>query len=257
LSEIHPTAIVHPNARIADNVRIGPFTIIKENVEIEEGVEIHSHVLIADGARIGKNCQIHHGAVISSIPQDLKFSGEETTFEIGENTVIREYCDLNRGTIESGKSCIGSNCFLMAYCHVAHDCIIGDRVILANGVQLGGHVIIHDWTIIGGLVPIHQFCTVGEHVLVGGGFRVTQDVPPYILAAGEPLGFKGLNLIGLKRRNFSKDTLRVLRNCYRFLYHSKLNRSQAMEKIRSEIEVIPEIQKVLDFFEKSDRGVIR
>lgn len=254
---IHPTAIVHPKARLADHVTVGSFSIIEEDVEIGEGTRIDSHVLIANGARIGKNCQIYHGAVISTVPQDLKFGGEKTFLEIGDNTIIREYCDLNRGTKHRGKSVLGSNCLLMAYVHVAHDCFVGDRVILANGVQLGGHVTIEEYVTIGGMVPVHQFCRIGKHAFVGGGFRVVQDVPPYILAAGEPLTYKGLNIIGLRRRNFPQETIALLRKCYRFLYQAKLNTSQAIEKIRAELELTPEIQTVLEFIEKSERGFIR
>lgn len=254
---IHPTAIVHPKARLGDGVTVGPFSVIEENVEIGENTRIDSHVLIANGARIGKNCHLHHGAVISTIPQDLKFAGEETFLEIGDNTIVREYCDLNRGTKERGKSVIGANCLLMAYVHVAHDCIVGNNVILANGVQLAGHVTIEDFVTIGGMVPVHQFCRIGKHAFVGGGFRVVQDVPPYILAAGEPLAYKGLNIIGLRRRGFPQETIALLRKCYRFLYQAKLNTSQAVEKIRSELEPTPEIQAILEFIEKSERGFIR
>jgi UDP-N-acetylglucosamine acyltransferase len=257
LSNIHPTAIVNPKARIADDATIGPFSIIQGDVEIGAGTQIHSHALIADGARIGKNCQVHHGTVVSTLPQDLKFAGEETELVIGDNTVIREFCDLNRGTNNRGMSKIGKNCFLMAYTHVAHDCFVGDRVILANGVQLAGHVTIEDWVTVGGLVPVHQFCTIGQHSFIGGGFRVVQDVPPFILAAGEPLAFKGLNIIGLKRREFTPETIAQLRKCYRMLYMSKLNTSQALEKIRVEVTLIPEVQAVIQFIEKTERGFIR
>jgi len=257
LPNIHPTAVVDPGAELAEDVTVGPFSVIEGDVQIGKGSRIHSHVLAARGTRIGKNCRIHHGSAVATIPQDLKFSGEKTTLEIGDNSVIREFCDLNRGTEHREKTRIGKNCFLMAYTHVAHDCWIGDHVILANGVQLGGHVTIEDWVIIGGLVPVHQFCSVGQHAFIGGNFRVVQDVPPYILAAGEPLMYKGLNVVGLKRRGFSKETVGLLRKCYRIIYRSRLNTSQALHRIRSEIDVIPEIQAVLAFFEKSERGVIR
>lgn len=257
MPQIHQTAIIDPKAEIADNVSIGPFTIVKGNVTIDEGTEIHAHALIDNGARIGKNCKIHHGAVISSIPQDLKFEGEETTLEIGDHTEIREYCDLNRGTKDHWKTTIGSNCFLMAYSHVAHDCTIGDRVILANAVQIAGHVTIEDWVILGGMVPVHQFVKIGKHVIIGGGYRVVQDVPPFIMAAGDPIAYKGINLVGLKRRGFSLETTNALKKFYRILFRSKLNLSQAMQKIQDEMEVIPEIQDALDFIHKSERGIIR
>lgn len=253
---IHPTAAVDTKARLAEDVSVGPFSIIEGDVEIGKGSQIHSHVLVANGARIGENCQVHHGTAISTIPQDLKFSGENTTLEIGDNTIVREFCDLNRGTKHRGKSAIGKECFLMAYAHVAHDCLIGDHVIIANGVQLAGHVTIEDWVIIGGLVAVHQFCSVGQHAFIGGGFRAVQDVPPYILAASEPLTYKGLNAIGLKRRGFSSETIGALRKCYRIIYRSRLNTRHALEKIKSEMEMIPEIRAVIAFIEKSERGII-
>ena len=256
MSDIHPSAIVHSGASLAGDVSVGPFSIIEDDVEIGEGSQIHSHVLVAGGARIGKNCQIHHGTVISTLPQDLKFSGEKTILQIGDDTIIREFCSLNRGTKDRGSTQIGENCFLMAYTHIAHDCWVGDHVILANGVQLAGHVTIEDWVIIGGLVPVHQFCRIGQHAIIGGGFRAVQDVPPYILAAGEPLAYKGLNIIGLKRRGFTKETCQTLKSCYRILYRSRLNRNRAIEKIRSEIELIPEVEAVLEFVENSKRGII-
>jgi UDP-N-acetylglucosamine acyltransferase len=257
LIQVHPTALVDPKARLADGVSIGPFSIVEADVEIGEGTRIYSHVLVADGARIGKQCQIHHGSVVSSVPQDLKFAGEETLLEIGDHTVIREFCDLNRGTRERGKSKIGSHCYTMAYAHVGHDCFIGDKVLLANGVQLAGHVTIEERVSVGGMVPVHQFCSIGQHAFIGGGFRVVQDVPPFILAAGEPLTYKGLNIVGLRRRNFSQETIAALRKCYRFIYQSKLNTSQAIEKISTEMEPTAEIKAVLEFIQKSERGVIR
>lgn len=257
MPKIHPTALVDKKAELADDVEVGSFSIVEGDVRIDSGSRIHSHVLVAEGARIGRNCMMHHGAVISTQPQDLKFEGEKTTLEIGDNTVIREYADLNRGTVDRGKTVIGQQVFIMAYSHVAHDCLIGNHVILANGVQLAGHVTVEDHVILGGLVPVHQFCTIGRHAFVGGGYRVAQDVPPYVLAAGEPLGFKGLNITGLKRRGFEKDAIRALHRLYRLLYQSKMNRSQALQAIQSEVPSIPEVKIVLDFIEKSERGIIR
>ncbi|HNY91323.1 MAG: Acyl-(acyl-carrier-protein)--UDP-N-acetylglucosamine O-acyltransferase [bacterium ADurb.Bin431] len=254
--EIHPTALVDNRAEIGDNVQIGPFAIIEEDVVIGAGTTIGPHVLAANGARIGKNCRIHNGAVVATLPQDLKFGGEKSLFEIGDNTTVREFATLNRGTAAHGKSSIGSNCLLMAYTHVAHDCTVGDNVIMANGVQLGGHVTIEDWAIIGGMTPVHQFCHVGQHCMIGGGFRVIQDVPPYILASEEPLRFAGLNSIGLRRRGFSSETLMLLKRVYRILYRSELNVSQAVVRIKSEFEITPEIGSVLRFIETSDRGII-
>jgi len=256
LANIHPTAIINKKAQIGNKVIIGAFSIVEGNVIIKEGTEIGSHVHIFDGARIGKNCKIHKGAVVSSIPQDLKFGGEETFFEIGDNTTIREFCTLNRGTKAHGKSVVGSNCLLMAYVHVAHDCIIGEHVIMANCVQLGGHVEVEEYVIIGGMSPVHQFCHIGRHSMIGGHFRAVQDVPPYITASGEPLKYAGINSIGLRRRGFKPNVLSTLKKTYNLLYRSNLNVSQAVERIKSEIELIPEVNNVLEFIEKSNRGLI-
>ncbi len=254
--EIHPTAVVAKEAQLSENVTIGAFAVVEADVVIGEGTSVGPHTLIASGARIGKNCRIHNGTVVATLPQDLKFGGEATLFEIGDNTTIREFCTLNRGTLAHGKSAIGSNCLLMAYAHVAHDCEVGNNVIMANGVQLGGHVTIEDWAIIGGMTPVHQFCHVGQHCMVGGAFRVVQDIPPYILASDEPLRFAGLNSIGLRRRGFSSETLLQLKRVYKVLYRSNLNVTQALERIKAEFELIPEIQNIVRFIETSDRGII-
>lgn len=256
MTNIHPTAIVAPKAELGQNVTIGPFTIIEANTIIDDNTTIASHVLVASGARIGKNCKIHKGTVVGTPAQDLKFAGEATTLEIGDRTEIREFCTLNRGTKDRLKSVIGSDCFLLAYCHVAHDCRLGNHIILANGVQLGGHVTIEDWVIIGGLSGVHQFCHIGQHTIVGGHFRVTQDVPPYITAAGEPLGYAGINSIGLRRRGFNQSQLSAIKNTYRLLYRSKLNRSQAIARIKAELEPTPEVVNILNFIENSKRGLI-
>ena len=256
MTSIHPTAVIDKNAQLGSDISIGPFTIVEKDVIIGDGTQIGSNVLVSIGARIGKNCKIHKGAVIASIPQDLKFGNESSFFIIGDNTTIREYCTLNRGTEASGKSEIGANCLLMAYAHVAHDCVVGDNVILANGVQLGGHVAIDNWAIIGGMTPVHQFCKVGQHCMVGGAYRVVQDVPPYITVTGEPLRFAGLNSVGLKRRGFESETIQLLKKAYRILYRSKLNTSQATSRIKEEIELKPEIQNIISFIENSSRGII-
>lgn len=256
MTTIHPTALVDKKAELADNVTVGPFTIIEGDVVIDEGTTIASNVLIADGARIGKNCKIHNGAVVATIPQDLKFGFEKSTFEIGDNTTVREFCTLNRGTKDRGKSVVGSNCLLMAYVHVAHDCRVGNNVILANSVQVAGHVDIEDNAIIGGLTGIHQFVRIGQHVMIGGGLRVLKDVPPYILAMGCPLQFGGINSVGLRRRGFTDETTRKMKNAYRLLYRSKLNVSQAVERIKTDIEQTPEVQAILEFIEKAERGLI-
>lgn len=256
MTNIHPTAIIDKKAQIGNNVTIGAFSLVEGDVVIGNNTEIGSHVHIFNGARIGNNCKIHKGAVVSSDPQDLKFGGEATLFEIGDDTTIREFCTLNRGTKEHMKSVVGSNCLLMAYVHVAHDCIIGDNVIMANAVQLGGHVEVEEYAIIGGMSPVHQFCHIGRHCMIGGHFRAVQDVPPYITASGEPLKYSGLNSIGLRRRGFKPETVLTLKRTYNLLYRSKLNVSQAVERIKSDIELIPEVQHVLDFIERSNRGLI-
>lgn len=257
MATIHSSAIVSSKAEIHESVTVGPFTFIADDVVIDEGTEIASHVIISDGARIGKHNHIFSGAVLATNPQDLKYKGEKTTLEIGDNTTIREYCTLNRGTTEHYKTVIGSECLLMAYVHVAHDCVIGDKVILANAVNMAGHVSIEYHASVGGMSPIHQFVRVGQHSFIGGGLRVDKDVPPYILAAGDPLTFAGLNVIGLQRRGFSSETLLQLRRAYKLLYRSKLNTTQALTRIKEEIEPIPEVVNVIQFIESTDRGIIR
>ena len=253
---VHPTAIVDHNARLDDEVEIGPYSIIEENVEIGAGARIASHVRIGYGARIGAGVQIFHSAAISGVPQDLKFQGEDSIAVIGNNTILREYCTVSRGTKASRKTQIGDNCLLMAYTHVAHDCTVGNNVILGNSVNLAGHVHVDDWAIISGIVPVHQFVRIGCHTMIGGGYRVPKDVPPYILTAGEPLKYGGLNSIGLRRRGFTESTLRELKDAYKLIYKSNLNVSQALEKIRQNGDLIPEVAAVVDFIENSERGII-
>jgi UDP-N-acetylglucosamine acyltransferase len=255
-AQIDPHAVVSPKARIGNNVHIGAFAVIEDDVVIGDDTWIGPHVVVYNGARLGRECKIHQGASIANAPQDLKYAGEPTLLEVGDKVVIREYVTLNRGTIESGKTVIGSNCLFMAYAHVGHDCVVGDNVILANCVALGGHVKVGDWAIIGGLTPVHQFCSVGEHAMIGGGFRVTKDVPPYVLAGNEPLVFESLNLIGLRRRKFTLQTIDLLDKAFRLLYRSNLNVSQAVERIKEEVQLIPEVQSLLDFIAKSKRGII-
>lgn len=254
---IHPTAIVGANARIADGVTVHPYAIVEDDVTIGEGTTIGPRAYIANGARIGKNCKIHNGAVVSTPPQDLSYDNEPTTFEMGDNTTIREFCTLNRGTKKQHfKSAVGSNCLLMAYTHVAHDCIIGNNVIIANSVQMAGHVTIDDYAIIGGLTAIHQFVNIGAYTMVGGHFRIPKDIPPYIMAGGWPVSFERLNVIGLRRRGFSKEVIDAINEAYRILYLSKLNVSQGIERITSTMTIIPEIQRIIDFVAKSKRGIV-
>ncbi len=254
---IHATAIIHKGAQLSADVKVDPYSIINDEVEIGGGTEIGSHVLIDSGTIVGKNCRIHHGAVLGTLPQDLKFGGEKTHLTIGDNTTIREYATLNRGTDYRWKTIVGKGCFIMIYAHVAHDCLLGDNVILANSVNLAGHVEIGDCAIIGGVVPVHQFVKIGAHSIVGGGFRVQKDVCPFALVGGYPLKTMGLNIIGLKRRGFPEKTIDTLAQVFRLLFRSKLNTSQALERIKAEIEPIPEVGLILDFISKSERGIIK
>jgi len=254
---IHKTAQISPKAEIGQNVKIGPFTIVEDDVTIGNETEIRSNVVIASGARIGENCKIFNGAVLATVPQDLKFENEKTTLEIGNNTTIREFATLNRGTTDHWKTVVGDNCLLMAYSHVAHDCTLGNNVIIANSVNMAGHVTIEDFVGIGGMVPIHQFVKIGKHTFIGGGFRVPKDVPPYIRAMGEPLRYAGLNSVGLQRRGFSQDTLSELKKAYRIFYRSNLTVTKALEKIESEIKPIEEIKNLVRFIKSCERGIIR
>jgi UDP-N-acetylglucosamine acyltransferase len=257
MSRIHPSAVVSPKAELADDVTVGPFTYIQEDVIVESGSVIGSSVQLAPGARRGKNVKIFQGAVIATVPQDLKFGGEITTAEIGDGTTIREYVTVNRGTEYHNKSVVGKNCLIMAYAHVAHDCLIGDNVIMANSVNLAGHVEIDDNAIIGGLVPVHQFVKIGAHCMVGGGFRVQQDIVPYSLSGGYPIKIMGLNAIGLKRRGFSKEAITSLQQAYKLLFGGQFNTSQAVEKIKAEVDQTEEVQTLLKFIERSDRGIVK
>jgi len=256
MTNIHPTAIVSGKAKLGCNIIVSPYAIIEDDVEIGDDCSIGPHAVIYSGARIGNRVKIHQSASIAHVPQDLKFGNEESFFYVGDDTVVHEFTTLHRGTKETGFSRVGKNCLLMAYSHVAHDTTVGDNCILANGVQIAGHVSIEDWVIIGGMTPVHQFCNVGQHAMVGGGFRVTQDVPPFILTAGEPLKFSGLNIIGLRRRGFSNEDILVLKKAYNYLYDNSLNISQAKKIIKEELSGNIFVQKVLEFLEKSKRGLI-
>lgn len=252
-----PLYSVHPDARIGKNVEIGPFTTIYGDVEIGDNTWIANNVTIMDGARIGKNCRIFPGAVISGLPQDLKFKGEITTAEIGDNTTIREFVTVNRGTISKGKTVVGSDCLVQSYVHVAHDCRIGNNVILSGYCGLGGEVVIEDWAILGGGSLLHQFVRVGCHVMVQGGSKVVKDVPPYILAGRDPLAYAGLNLVGLRRRNFSSEKIQELQEIYRTLYLKGLNNSDALRAIEAGIPASEERDHIITFVRNSERGIIR
>jgi len=237
-------------------VSIGHFVIIEENVTIGDDTWIDANSHIKSYTAIGKRCKIFNGAVVGEIPQDLKFEGEKTKLIIGNDTTIREFCTLNRGTKDSGVTKIGNNCLLMAYVHVAHDCIIGDNSILANGVQLGGHVEIGNNTTIGGMTPVHQFCKIGDFAFIGGGLRIVQDVPPFILAMGEPLKFSGLNTVGLRRNNFSSEVRNNIKKAYSIIYKSEMNRTQALTAIKKMFKKVSEIDQIINFINNSSRGLI-
>jgi UDP-N-acetylglucosamine acyltransferase len=252
-----PLAYVHPQAKIAPYVVIEPFVNIEKNVVIEEGTWIGSNVTIMEGARIGKNCKIFPGAVISAIPQDLKFAGEETIVKIGDNTTIREYVTINRGTKASTETVIGNNCLLMAYVHIAHDCILGDHVILANACNLAGHIEIDDWAIVGGLSAVHQFVHIGAHTMISGGSLVRKDVPPYTKAGREPVAFVGVNSIGLRRRGFTNERINEIQEIFRILYLKGRNISQAVSYIEATVPATPDRDEILSFINRSQRGIMK
>lgn len=252
-----PLAYIHPSAKIHPSVVIDPFVTIEENVEIGEGTRIGSNVTIMAGARIGKHCTIFPGAVISAVPQDLKFQGEETLAIIGDNTTIRECVTINRGTAAKSRTVVGSNCLIMAYCHVAHDCVVGDNVIMSNATQLAGEVVVDNCAVIGGGTLVHQFCHIGPHVMVQGGALVNKDIPPFVKAAREPIAYAGVNSIGLRRREFSSETIREIQEIYRYLYLSGLNNSDAVERIEAELPATKERDEIILFVRNAKRGIIK
>ncbi len=257
MPSIHPTALVDPNAELGEGVQVGPYAIIESGVRIGAGTEIGPHAFIGSGTKLGQKCRIFQGAILGTVPQDLKFRGERSELHIGDGTTVREYATLNRGTGENGVTRVGSDCLLMAYVHIAHDCDIGDHVILANAVNLAGHVHIEDWVSIGGMTPVHQFARIGCHSFIGGGYRVPKDIPPYILATGEPLQYAGLNVVGLQRRGFSSETLRLLKRAYRLIYRSGKNVSQALAQMERDLEMTDEVRHVYEFIKGSERGIMR
>ena len=254
---IQPLAYVHPNAKIANNVVIDPFVTIEKDVEIGSGTWIGSNATIIKGARIGQNCKIFPNAVISAIPQDLKFKGEDSLVIIGNNTTIRECATINRGTAANGKTIIGEDVLIMAYAHVAHDCHIGNRCVIVNGVALGGHVKIDEWTIVGGLSAIHQFVSIGKHVMISGGSLVRKDIPPYVKAAREPLAFVGINSVGMRRRGFTNEKIHEIQEIYRILFQQNNNTTQALLKIEAEMSVSDERDEIISFIQNSVRGIMK
>ncbi|MBS3740712.1 MAG: acyl-ACP--UDP-N-acetylglucosamine O-acyltransferase [Candidatus Cloacimonetes bacterium] len=257
MSKIHETAIVDKNAQINSDVEIGPYSIIGPKAKIGKGVKIYSNVVINGLATIKDNCEIFHSAVIGTVPQDLKYRGEDSEVIIGKNTTIREFVTVNLSTSIDNPTLVGDNCLLMTYVHIAHDCNLGNNVILANAVNLAGHVTIEDNAIIGGLTPIHQFVHIGTFAFVGGLSRVSKDVAPYTRGASVPYKTSGLNSIGLRRNNFKKETRRTLKHLYKIFYTSNLNTSQALKKIKQEVEMIEEVEHFIKFVESSERGIAK
>jgi UDP-N-acetylglucosamine acyltransferase len=253
----HPLTNVHPEAKIGQNVIIEPFVTVEKDVTIGDGTWIGAGAVIRNGARIGKNCKIDSCASIAGLPQDLKFKGEYTTVEIGDNTTIREYVTVNRGTAAKQKTVIGNNCLIMSYVHIAHDCIIGNNTILAGYTGLAGEVEIGDWVITGGSTVVHQFVKIGSHAFISGGCLVRKDVPPYVKAAREPLSYVGLNSLGLRRRGFSNETINTIQEAYRCLYLKGMNNSQAIEYIETQLPAIPERDEIVMFVRGSKRGIMK
>ncbi|MBT8396406.1 MAG: acyl-ACP--UDP-N-acetylglucosamine O-acyltransferase [Gemmatimonadetes bacterium] len=254
-TEIHPSSIVDPGAELGQGVVIGPWSIIGPRVRVGDGTRVGPHVLVERDTTIGADCQLHQGAVLGTDPQDLKFRGEETILIVGDRTVVREYATLNRGTADLHQTVVGDDCLLMAYSHIAHDCQIGNNVVISNAVNMAGHVFIEDWAIVGGLTAIHQFVRIGAHAFVGGASRTSQDVPPYTRAAGSPMKLYGLNSIGLDRRGFSKEVRQALKTAYRAVFQSSLPLTQGLEQAEAEAEDFPEVRQFLSFIRSSERGV--
>lgn len=252
-----PNVHIDPKARIGNNVQIDPFTCIHGDVEIGDNTWIGSNVTIFDGARIGQNCKIFPGAVISAIPQDLKFKGEHTTTIVGDHTSIRECVTINRGTAAAGRTEIGKHCLLMAYVHVAHDCIIGNHVILANSVNLAGHVTIQDWAILEGYVGVSQFMHIGAHAFIGGQTGIRKNVPPFVKAAREPLSYIGINSVGLSRRGFTAETIQEIQDIYRIVFQRGLTLASSLQEIESRFPPSSHRDQIIAFIKGSEKGIIR
>lgn len=253
----HNLAYVHPDAKIGQNVIIDPFAVVHGDVEIGDGTHIYSGAVIQDGARIGKNCNIHPGAVVAGIPQDLKFVGEKTTAIIGDNTTLRECATVNRGTASKGTTIVGSNCLIMAYCHVAHDCVLGNNIIMSNATQLAGEVVVDDYAVIGGGTLCHQFCHIGSNVMIQGGALINKDIPPFSKAAREPISFVGVNIVGLRRKGYTNEQIAEIQEIYRYIYLMDLNVTDAIAKILEEVPESPIRDTIVNFVKGSSRGIIR
>lgn len=252
---IHPTVLIDPSAELGSDVEIGPFTIVGPNVQVGDGCRIAARATLERNVRLGRGVHVGSGSILGGPPQDLKFGGEETWVEIGDGSIIREYATINRGTTASGVTSMGRDCFIMTYVHLAHDCHLGDGVIIANGTQLAGHVTIEDRAILSGLVAVHQFVKIGTHAFVGGATRVNQDVPPYVKAVGNPVELYGLNSIGLSRHGMTSATVAVLKRAYRLFFNSDLNLGQALERARTDLPDLPEVAHFIEFVSSSQRGV--
>ena len=257
MSSISSLAYVHPEAKLGDNVVVEPFAYIDGNTEIGEGTRIMTHATVLSGARIGKDCTIFPHATVAGIPQDLKFKGEDTEAIIGNNTIIRECATVNRGTASKGFTKVGSDCLIMAYSHVAHDCVLNDHVILGNSTQLAGEVEIEDYAIVSGGVLVHQFSRIGAHVMIQGGSKIPKDIPPYVMVGREPIVFVGLNVVGLRRRGFSSERINSIQEIYRYLYQSGFNVTQATERIEKELPESEDRDHILEFIRSSSRGIVR
>jgi UDP-N-acetylglucosamine acyltransferase len=253
---IHPSAIVSRDAELGTGVKVGAFAIIGDGCVISDGCTIAPHAVLERNVRLGNNVRVGVGSVLGGEPQDLKFKGEETTVEVGEGSVIREYSTVNRGTSHSMKTTVGRACFIMSYVHLAHDCHIGDGVIISNATQLAGHVTVEEKAILSGVSAVHQFVLIGKYSFIGGCSRVAKDVPPYVKAVGNPVKLYGLNTVGLQRNGFAEDVIRELKRAYRLFFKSELNVSQARDRAQAELRPIPEVEEFLRFFERSDRGVV-
>lgn len=252
-----PLAVIHPEAKIGENVTIDPFAVIEKDVVIGDNCHIFSHAVILDGARIGNNCKIFPGAVVAGIPQDLKFKGEVTTAVIGDNTTLRECATVNRGTASKGTTIVGKNCLIMAYSHIAHDCVLKDNIIIGNASQIAGEVEIDDFAIVSGGSLVHQFSRISKHVMIQGGSRIGKDIPPYTLIGRDPIVYCGINIVGLRRRGFTNQQVYLIQDIYRTLYTRGLNNSDALKAIETEYEPSEERDLILDFIKSSKRGIVR
>lgn len=257
MSNISSNAFIHANAQLGKNVTVEPFAYIDDNTIIGDNTHVMSNANIRSGARIGENCIIHPGAVVSGLPQDLKFHGEESIAIIGNNTTIRECVTVSRGTASKGKTVVGDHCLLMAYSHIAHDCVLHNNIIIGNATQLAGEVEVDDFAILSGGVLVHQFTRIGEHVMIQGGTRLGKDIPPYIIAGRDPVSYAGINLVGLRRRGYSNEKINQIQEIYRLIYQSGYNFTDATRKIEEELEKTPESELIVDFIRSSPRGIVR